>query len=71
VAMINVDKALNEKELQTAMLLTVHDELVFEVPPGEIHEATQLVRDIMENVWELKVPLKVNIQSGKNWADAH
>jgi DNA polymerase-1 len=71
VAMINVDKALNEKGLQTAMLLTVHDELVFEVPPGEIHEATQLVRDIMENVWELKVPLKVNIQSGKNWAEAH
>lgn len=71
VAMINVDKALHEKGLQTAMLLTVHDELVFEVPPGEIHEATQLVRDIMENVWELKVPLKVNIQSGKNWAEAH
>jgi DNA polymerase-1 len=71
VAMINVDKTLNEKGLQTAMLLTVHDELVFEVPPGEIHEATQLVRDIMENVWKLKVPLKVNIQSGKNWAEAH
>ena len=71
VAMINVDNALIEKGLQTAMLLTVHDELVFEVPPDEIHEATQLVRDIMENVWELKVPLKVNIQSGKNWAEAH
>jgi DNA polymerase I len=69
--MINVDKALREKRLQTAMLLTVHDELVFEVPPEEIHEATQLVRGIMENVWELKVPLKVNIQSGKNWAEAH
>jgi DNA polymerase-1 len=71
VAMINVDNALIEKGLQTAMLLTVHDELVFEVPPDEIHEATQLVRDIMENVWELNVPLKVNIQSGKNWAEAH
>jgi len=71
VAMINVDNALIEKGLQTAMLLTVHDELVFEVPPDEIHEATQLVRDIMENVWKLKVPLKVNIQSGKNWAETH
>ncbi len=71
VAMINVDKALREKGLQTAMLLTVHDELVFEVPPDEIHQATQLVRNIMENVWELNIPLKVNIQSGKNWAEAH
>ncbi len=71
VAMINIDKALSEKGLRTAMLLTVHDELVFEVPPEEIHEATQLVKEIMENVWELKVPLKVNIQSGKNWAEVH
>jgi DNA polymerase I len=71
VAMINVDKALIEKKLRTAMLLTVHDELVFEVPPEEIHEAAQIVKDIMENVWNLKVPLKVNIQSGKNWAEAH
>lgn len=71
VAMINVDKALNEKGLETSMLLTVHDELVFEVPPGEIHQATQLIKDIMENVWQLNVPLKVNIQTGKNWAEAH
>jgi DNA polymerase I len=71
VAMINVDKALLEKKLRTAMLLTVHDELVFEVPPEEIHEAAETVKDIMENVWTLKVPLKVNIQSGKNWAEAH
>jgi DNA polymerase I len=71
VAMINVDKALLEKGLRTAMLLTVHDELVFEVPPEEIHEAAQIVKDIMENVWNLKVPLKVNLQSGKNWAEAH
>jgi DNA polymerase I len=71
VAMINVDKALGEEGLRTSMLLTVHDELVFEVPHEEIHAATQIVRDSMENVWELKVPLKVNIQSGKNWAEAH
>jgi DNA polymerase I len=71
MAMINVDKALREKNLCTSMLLTVHDELVFEVPHEEIHEATQIVRDSMENVWELKVPLKVNIQCGKNWAEAH
>jgi DNA polymerase I len=71
VAMINIDNALLEQGFRTAMLLTVHDELVFEVPPEEIHEAAQLVKDIMENVWNLKVPLKVNIQRGKNWAEAH
>ena len=71
VAMINVDNALRKKGLETSMLLTVHDELVFEVPPGEIHQATHLVRNLMENVWKLNVPLKVNIQSGKNWAEAH
>jgi DNA polymerase-1 len=71
VAMINVDKVLRKKRLGTTMLLTVHDELVFEVPPGEIHEATQIVSETMENVWNMKVPLKVNIQRGKNWAETH
>lgn len=71
VAMINADKILREKRLETTMLLTVHDELVFEIPPGEIHEATQIVGETMENVWNLRVPLKVNMQTGKNWAETH
>jgi len=71
VAMIKVDKVLEEKKLASAMLLTVHDELVFEVPPDELEVVTRLVREIMEGVWELKVPLKVNIAHGTNWDEAH
>ncbi len=71
VAMIKVDEALREKSLQSAMLLTVHDELVFEVPPDELKDVSRLIKDIMENVWELKVPLKINVAQGKNWEEAH
>jgi DNA polymerase-1 len=53
------------------MLMTVHDELVLEVPKHELEAVTTRIRNIMEGVWRLKVPLKVNIASGKNWAEAH
>jgi DNA polymerase-1 len=66
-----VDDALRKKKLASAMLLTVHDELVFEVPPDELEVLTRLVREIMEGVWELRVPLKVNISTGSNWDEAH
>jgi len=71
LAMINVDRAFREKNLQSAMLLTVHDELVFEVPPDELNIVCKLVKQIMEGVWKLNVPLKVNVTYGKNWAEAH
>jgi DNA polymerase-1 len=71
VAMIQVNQALSEKKLKSAMLLTVHDELVFEVPPDELKAVTRLVKEIMEGVWELKVPLKINIAHGHNWDEAH
>lgn len=71
VAMINTDMELKKKKMETTLLLTVHDELVFEVPPHEADEAEKLIKTTMENVWDLKIPLKVNIDSGKNWAEAH
>ncbi|GBC62559.1 DNA polymerase I [Desulfonema ishimotonii] len=72
LAMIRADAALRERNLQSAMLLTVHDELVFEVPPDELDQVKTLVREIMENVWpDLRVPLKVNLDCGANWAEAH
>lgn len=71
LAMIKVDDALNKEKLQAAMLLSVHDEIVLEAPPDELETVKRLVTDIMEGVWELKVPLKVNVAWGKNWADAH
>jgi DNA polymerase-1 len=57
--------------MKTAMLLSVHDEMIFEVPPDELDEAKTLVRQGMESVWELAVPLKVNMACGQNWAEAH
>ena len=71
VAMIKVDKAFREKKLKSAMLLSVHDELIFEVPPDELGIVKKLVKEIMEGVWDLKVPLKVNVACGENWALAH
>jgi len=71
IAMITVDSAFREKGLKSAMLLSVHDEIVFEVPPDELDTVSNLVKEIMESVWDLKVPLKVNIAVGKNWAEAH
>lgn len=71
VAMIRVDEALAREGFQAAMLLTVHDELVFELPPDEVDAVAGRVRDIMEGIWTLKVPLRVNVAVGGNWAEAH
>ncbi len=71
LAMIQVDADLREKKLQTAMLLSVHDELVFESPPEEVDTVKEMVVRIMENIWNLKAPLKVNVATGNNWAEAH
>ncbi|MEA3230232.1 MAG: DNA polymerase I [Thermodesulfobacteriota bacterium] len=71
LAMIQTENELRRQELNTAMLLSVHDEIVFEVPPGELEQTEKLVTLVMEGVWDLKVPLKVNLAAGKNWAEAH
>ncbi|MFO7706739.1 MAG: DNA polymerase I [Desulfobacterales bacterium] len=71
VAMVRIDEALGREGLKAAMLMTVHDELVFEAPPDEVERVSALVAGIMEGVWELKVPLKVNVAVGRNWAEAH
>lgn len=71
LAMIHVCQAFKEQGLQAAMLLSVHDEIIFETPPEEAETAGKLVADIMEHVMDLRVPLKVNLGTGKNWAEAH
>ena len=70
LAMIDVDRAIDAAGLQTRMLLTVHDELVFEVPIAERDAADALVRTTMESVCELRVPLSVDVGYGSNWAEA-
>ena len=59
-----------EKKLKTKMLLQVHDELIFDVPEDEIDEVKDIVRDTMENIYKLDVPLKVEINYGKDWYEA-
>ena len=71
LAMIHIDSTFRDKKLKSAMLLSVHDELVFEVPSEELDTVTHLVKEIMEDIWDLKVPLKVNVAVGENWAEAH
>ncbi|MFO7554259.1 MAG: DNA polymerase I [Desulfobacterales bacterium] len=71
LAMIQVDAAFRERGLKSVMLLSVHDEIVFEVPPEEFESVKNLVKEIMEGILDLKVPLKVNVASGNNWAEVH
>jgi DNA polymerase-1 len=71
MAMIEMDAALEEQGLQTAMLLSVHDELVFEVPPDEKETVSALVKGVMEGIFPMRVPLKINMAFGDNWSDAH
>lgn len=70
LAMIRIDRAITAKGLAARMLLQVHDELVFEVPPEEREEVATLVKREMENVAELRVPLVVEVGVGPNWRDA-
>ena len=71
LAMIRADQFLADQGLRSAMLLTVHDELVFEVPPDELMTIQTGVKEIMETIWSFKVPLKVNVSVGSDWAEAH
>jgi DNA polymerase I len=70
LAMVRIHRAIGERGLQSRMLLQVHDELVFETPPGEVEPLAELVRDQMENVAPLRVPLVVDIGTGPNWLEA-
>ncbi len=72
VAMIDVQRALQEAGMKSRMLLQVHDELVLEVATGEREQVEQLVRDKMSTAIELSVPLEVSVGTGRSWdAAAH
>ncbi|GAB6145403.1 DNA polymerase I [Desulfocicer niacini] len=71
LAMIRMEKALLDKKMASRMLLSVHDEILFEVPKKEVDALMALARDVMETVFDLKVPLKVNMDVGSSWAEAH
>jgi DNA polymerase-1 len=71
VAMVEIQKTLEERGLAARMILQVHDELVFEAPEAELKDLAELVRQGMEGVAVLRVPLKVDLRTGRNWAEAH
>ncbi|CAN5329732.1 DNA polymerase I [soil metagenome] len=68
-AMLNVAKRLRAENVQAKMLLSVHDELVFELPLQELQQVAKLVRDEMTNAMSVSVPLKVDVAAGANWLD--
>src|SRR5256885_2028512 len=69
LAMIRLQQYLREQGLQSRMILTVHDELVFEVPPGERERLIDVVPDLMATAYPMKVPLQVDLKLGPNWQD--
>jgi DNA polymerase-1 len=71
LAMIQMAKALEDNGMRSKMILSVHDEIIFDVPEAETSDLIALARKIMEGVHPLKVPLKVNFGTGENWALAH
>jgi DNA polymerase-1 len=66
-AMLSIDREFEKKGLRAAMLLQVHDELIFEVPPEELDEVAARVKNLMEGVFPLAVPLKVDLKVGRDW----
>jgi DNA polymerase-1 len=70
LAMIKVHDRLQREKMQTRMILTVHDELVFEAPESELDSARAIVKAEMEGAYPLRVPLRVEVGIGKNWKDA-
>jgi len=69
VAMINIHRQMTERRLASKLILQVHDELVFEVPDGEINVMRKLVPETMSAAIELSIPIKVDIKTGNNWGE--
>lgn len=70
IAMVNMARIIKEKKLKSRLLLQVHDELIFEVPPDELEQIKVIVKETMEGALELVVPLKVDINIGDTWYEA-
>ena len=70
-AMLRVDRALKQQQLKTRLLLQVHDELILESPDAEVDTVKALLKQEMEHVVELAVPLRVSIEAGSCWGDFH
>jgi DNA polymerase-1 len=71
IAMINIHKRMKEERLDSKMILQVHDELVFDVHPSELEKLKVIVSKEMREALPLKVPVEVEMGTGKNWLEAH
>ena len=71
IAMVNIQQSLAEQKLETRMLLQVHDELVFDLAPGEEPAVRSLLEDKMKKALDLKCPIEIEIGIGDNWLEAH
>ncbi len=71
IAMININSEFKKQSLKSKMLLQVHDELVFDVHNSEKDRIQDIVKTTMESAVKLKVPLKIDLEFGKNWLEAH
>jgi DNA polymerase-1 len=69
IAMVAVDKAIQEGTIDARMVLQVHDELVFEVHKDKVESEAKKIQEIMEGVVELNVPLAVDVEVGMNWGE--
>ena len=71
IAMIRVEQALKEQNLESRLILQVHDELIVEAPEAEAEKAAQILREEMEGCVQYAVPLSTDVHAGKNWLEAH
>jgi len=71
IAMIRIHESMEKEQLKSSMILQVHDELNFDVIPGEIEQLRGIVKEQMESVARLKVPLTIDMGEGGNWLEAH
>ena len=69
IAMINLHREMEKRNLKSKMLLQIHDELLFEVPEEEVAEMKSLVSELMPRAFELRVPVKIDIKMGRNWGE--
>ena len=71
VAMVRVDRAMKKAGLKAKMVLQIHDELLFDVPKGEVEQVSEIARREMEAAMDVGVPLEVSVGVGENWLEAH
>ena len=69
--MISIQQKISKNNFKSKMLVQVHDELIFEIHKSELKEMKEIIKNEMENAFDIKIPLKVDMGTGLNWFEAH